>query len=82
MTDTPQESASGLDLNDLERKLDESLDKETPESLKRWLDGKRETGQVADECFDIYLTEMGIGMKERRLIISYVNKRVKNTDYE
>lgn len=38
--------------------------------------------EIADECFDIYLTEMGIGMKERRLIISYVNKRVKNTDYE
>lgn len=30
----------------------------------------------ADECFDIYLTEMGIGMKERRLIIDYAAKRV------
>ena len=38
----------------------------------------KETPQeIADECFDIYLTEMGIVMKERRLIISYANKRVK-----
>lgn len=29
--------------------------------------------ESADECFDIYLTEMGIGMKERRLIISYAH---------
>ena len=30
--------------------------------------------ESADECFDIYLTEMGIGIKERRLIISYASK--------
>lgn len=34
--------------------------------------------EIANECFDIYLTEMGIGIKERRLIIDYANKRVND----
>jgi len=31
----------GLDLDELERKLDEALDKETPESLTKWLNEQR-----------------------------------------
>ena len=80
MTDTPQESVGGLDMHDLERKLDDSLDRETPGRLKKWLDGKRETEKVADECFDIYLNEKGIRKKERRLILSHENKRVKEAN--
>ena len=31
-----------MDLNELERKLDNSLSKETPETLNNWIDSKRE----------------------------------------
>lgn len=37
-----------IDLKELERKLDEALNNETPESLKKWLDGKREEERIAD----------------------------------
>jgi len=33
--------SNSLDLCELERKLDEALDKETPETLKKWLEEKR-----------------------------------------
>jgi phage shock protein A len=34
--------SGSLDLDSLEKKLDEALSKETPESLKEWLNGKRQ----------------------------------------
>jgi len=38
-----------LDLKELERKLDEALNNETPESLKKWLNKKRREERIADK---------------------------------
>jgi len=37
-----------IDLDELERKLNEVLENETPESLQKWLDKKREEERIAD----------------------------------
>ena len=44
-----------LDLNELEQKLDDSLAKETPESLKSWLDNKRNMYKLMKLSDSLYI---------------------------
>jgi hypothetical protein len=61
-----QALVDGLDLEDLTKKLDAALEKETPESLRKWLDEKRnklthvDVEKEAEKHFDIdYPKELG-----------------------
>ena len=57
-----QSPKKGLDLNKLERKLDTALDKETPESIKKWLDKERATqSPVRGEEGNVIVTASDVG---------------------
>jgi Ni,Fe-hydrogenase III component G len=48
-----------IDLKQLEKNIDEALDKETPESLKEWLDSKRQK-TLSPETIEVIREELRI----------------------
>lgn len=63
---------SGLDLIKLEKKLDESLDKETPESLNKWLKDKREEELTKQDLIDLQESYAESKAIERRALTNNV----------
>jgi len=69
-----KQEQTGLDLDKLESKLDDALNKETTESLTKWLDGKRNNNITSVEWLVEKLEESGIPlMKDELEMIEQAN---------
>ena len=71
-----------IDLKELEQKLKEALAKETPESLRKWLDEKRREEKLADEQSEVRV-ELPVILQGELLPCPFCgNKKVKIIEYE